>query len=120
MVVIRIAIVLVIWSLLRKVANKPPRRIVYTAHEENPAPNSVELITHEPTFKESQAMEDIDHIAYCIEQVIKKGEYLELERDACVKYGKEWHKWNDKCLANEEKHYKLVKQMNKAREVLGE
>lgn len=119
MVIVKIAVVLIVWAIIKKVASKPPRRVVYpeVTYE---APNTVEVIEHEPTFKERQAQEDIDHIAYCIDQVIKKGEYLELERDACVKYGKEWHKWNDKCLANEEKHYKLVKQMNKAREVLGE
>lgn len=63
-----------------------------------------------------QATEDINHLKYTIAQLNKKSEYLELERDACVPYGKEWHKWNDKVMANDERIYKLMKQMNKAKE----
>lgn len=66
----------------------------------------------------AQAREDIDNYAYRIEQLNKKGEYLELERDACIDGGKEWNKWNDKCMANDDKIYRLQKQMNKAQTVL--
>ena len=65
MVVIRIAIVLVIWSLLRKVANKPPRRVV-TSQKAVSAPiakpRKVEPIKHEPTFAERQAEEDVEYL----------------------------------------------------------
>lgn len=66
----------------------------------------------------AQAREDIDNYAYRIEQLNKKGEYLELERDACIDGGKEWNKWNDKCMANDDKIYRLQRQMNKAQTIL--
>ena len=61
-----------------------------------------------------KAVKDIDHLTYEMEQKRKYGEYLELERDACVKYGAEWHKWNNKVSTNNNQLYAMETKLDKA------
>ena len=60
MILVRIAIILIIWSLIKAVASKPPRRVVQPVIHE--APNTVELVKREPTAEEKQAKEDIEYL----------------------------------------------------------
>lgn len=61
-----------------------------------------------------QAEEDIVQCQNKINQLDEYGKYLELERDACVYGSANWHKWNNKFEANNNKVYTIQKQMNKA------
>lgn len=65
-------------------------------------------------FKVSQAQDDIDNLAYRIEQAQEYSIYLERERDACVPGSKEYFKWHNKVMAQDDKIYRMTKQMNKA------
>jgi len=65
-------------------------------------------------FKVSQAQDDIDNLAYRIEQAQEYSIYLERERDACVIGSKEYFKWHNKVMAQDDKIYRMTKQMNKA------
>ncbi len=65
-------------------------------------------------FTVSQAQDDIDNIAYRIEQAQEYSIYLERERDACVIGSKEYFKWQNKVMAQDDKIYRMTKQMNKA------
>lgn len=72
------------------------------------------------TYNAQQAQEDIDNLAYRIEELQKYEKYLELERDACVPGGKEYFKWQNKVAQVDDKIYRMTKQMNKAKFVLVE
>lgn len=72
------------------------------------------------TYNAQQAQEDIDNLAYRIEELQKYEKYLELERDACVPGGKEYFKWQNKVAQIDDKIYRMTKQMNKAKFVLVE
>ena len=61
-----------------------------------------------------KAVKDIDHLTYEMEQKRKYGEYLELERDACVKYGAEWHKWNNRVSTNNNQLYAMETKLDNA------
>lgn len=63
MVLIRIALVLAVWAIIRQIANKPPRRVV-TSQKSAPIakPRKVEPIKREPTFAEIQAEEDVEYL----------------------------------------------------------
>lgn len=65
-------------------------------------------------FKMNQAEGKIAFLKGQIEQLRNYGDYLELERDACIEGSSNWHKWNNKCLTNEAKVYRLSEQMDKA------
>ena len=65
-------------------------------------------------FTVSQAQDDIDNLAYRIEQAQEYSIYLERERDACVTGSKEYFKWHNKLMAQDDKIYRMTKQMNKA------
>lgn len=65
-------------------------------------------------FKVSQAQDDIDNLTYRIEQAQEYSIYLERERDACVIGSKEYFKWQNKVMAQDDKIYRMTKQMNKA------
>ena len=83
------------------------------------------LVKHEDqinklTFNAEQAQNDIDNVAYKIEELQKYAKYLELERDACIPGGKEYFKWQNKVTQVDDKIYRLTKQMNKAKFVLAE
>ncbi len=62
----------------------------------------------------NKAVKDIDHLLYEMDQKRKYGEYLELERDACVPYGAEWHKWNNKVSANNNQLYAMETKLDSA------
>ena len=68
-------------------------------------------------FTVSQAQDDIDNLAYRIEQAQEYSIYLERERDACVIGSKEYFKWHNKVMAQDDKIYRMTKQMNKAQYV---
>lgn len=61
-----------------------------------------------------QAEEDINHLAYRMEELQEYAKYLETERDACVYGSANWHKWNNRVMANDNKVYNIQKQINKA------
>ena len=71
-------------------------------------------------FNAEQAQEDMENLAYRIEELQKYEKYLELERDACVPGGKEYFKWQNKVAQVDDKIYRMTKQMNKAKFVLVE
>ena len=71
-------------------------------------------------FNAEQAQNDIDNVAYKIEELQKYAKYLELERDACIPGGKEYFKWQNKVAQVDDKIYRMTKQMNKAKFVLVE
>lgn len=61
-----------------------------------------------------QAEQDMEQLGIQIEQLQDYGEYLELERSGCVYGSKDWHKWNNKWMANNAKVYNLTRRMNRA------
>ena len=66
------------------------------------------------TAKVEQCEEDILQWQNQREQLIDYQEYLERERDACIGGSKQWHKWNNKCLTNNNKVYGLDTRIRKA------
>ena len=58
--------------------------------------------------------EDIEHLNYKIEECQAYSEYLESERDKCSYGSGEYFKWQNKLSANDDKIYRLTKQMDKA------
>ena len=61
-----------------------------------------------------QAQEDIDNLAYRIEEAQKYSEFLENESDKCSVGGAEYFKWQNKLSANDNKIYNLNRRMNVA------
>ena len=66
--------------------------------------------------KVNKAEKKIDFLASQMESLKDYGEYLELERDSCVYGSSNWHKWNNKCVSNDAKVYRLSEQMDTAYE----
>ena len=61
-----------------------------------------------------QAEEDILQWENQRQQLMDYQEYLERERDACVGGSSHWHKWNNKCITNNNKVYALDTRIRKA------
>lgn len=61
-----------------------------------------------------RAEKEIDHIMVQMEQKREYGEYLELERDACVKGSKFYHGWNNKVIANTNQLHNMEMKLDKA------
>lgn len=76
------------------------------------AKHEEQLRKHE--FLLQQMVSDIDNLAWRIEEAQKYSVYLESERDKCIPGGKEYFKWQNKLSTNDDKIYRLTKQMNKA------
>ncbi len=66
------------------------------------------------TARVEQCEEDILQWENQRKQLIEYGDYLERERDACVEGSSEWHKWNNKCMTNNNKVYTLDSRIRKA------
>ena len=70
----------------------------------------IEKLTH----RIEQAEEDILQWENQREQLIDYQIYLERERDACIGGSSHWHKWNNKCITNNNKVYALDTRIRKA------
>lgn len=65
-------------------------------------------------FKMNRAEADIDNLTFRIDELKKYGEYLELERDACVYGSSNYYKWHKKVMTNDNQVYTLTSRLDKA------
>lgn len=66
------------------------------------------------TFTAQQAAEDIEYLQGKMEELKDKDEFLRHQRDMCLPSGKEYWKWQDKIMANDDRCARVQKQLNKA------
>ena len=64
--------------------------------------------------KIEQAEEDILQWENQKDYLINYQNYLERERDACIPESSNWHKWNNKCITNNNKVYSLDTRIRRA------
>ena len=82
--------------------------------KEKEAQRKAELSRQELLFKQRQAENDINSYYKQREDLLEYGEYLELERDACAYGSSNYHKWNKKVMANDNRLSALDRKIEKA------
>lgn len=115
MVLFRIAIILLIWQLIKMVASKPPRRVVQPVRE---APNTVELVKRELSPKEKQAQKDYEYLlTQYIPNLDAMLDIANGELAAANSVSKQ-EKFLKKVNALEKQIHEAEKKMEKARDIL--